>query len=65
MHGIHSHKVTDHQYYWEDGAQFIISGTTLISCGQENKWIGDVESRDPLAQTAGRSISGYRFRSKI
>ena len=51
MHGIHSHKVTDHQHYWEDGGATYHQRYTTFDLvrGQEgDKWIGDVEKlRDP------------------
>ena len=50
-HGIHSHKVTDHQHYWEDGGATYHQrySTFEFVRGQEgDKWIGDVEKlRDP------------------
>ena len=50
-HGVHSHKVTDHQHYWEDGGATYHQrySTFEFVRGQEgDKWIGDVEKlRDP------------------
>ena len=50
-HGVHSHKVTDHQHYWEDGGATYHQrySTFEIVRGQEgDKWVGDVEKlRDP------------------
>ena len=50
-HGVHSHKVTDHQHYWEDGGATYHQRYTTFDLvrGQEgDKWIGDVEKlRDP------------------
>ena len=43
---IHSHKVTDHQHYWEDGGATYHQRYTTFDLvrGQEgDKWIGDVE----------------------
>ena len=44
--GVHSHKVTDHQHYWEDGGATYHQRYTTFDLvrGQEgDKWIGDVE----------------------
>ena len=44
--GIHAHKVTDHQHYWEDGGATYHQRFTTFDFvrGQEgDKWIGDVE----------------------
>ena len=50
-HGVHSHKVTDHHHYWEDGGATYHQRYTTFDLvrGQEgDKWIGDVEKlRDP------------------
>lgn len=50
-HGVHSHKVTDHHHYWEDGGATYHQrySTFELVRGQEgDKWIGDVEKlRDP------------------
>jgi hypothetical protein len=50
-HGVHSHKVTDHQHYWEDGGATYHQrySTFEFVRGQEgDKWIGDVDKlRDP------------------
>ena len=50
LNNIHSHKVTDHQHYWEDGGATYHQRYTTFDLvrGQEgDKWIGDVEkSRD-------------------
>lgn len=50
-HGVHSHKVTDHQHYWEDGGATYHQrySTFEFVRGQEgDKWIGDVKKlRDP------------------
>ncbi|MBP8297657.1 MAG: sulfatase [Burkholderiales bacterium] len=50
-HGVHSHKVTDHHHYWEDGGATYHQRYTTFDLvrGQEgDKWIGDVEAlRDP------------------
>ena len=50
-HGVHSHKVTDHQHYWEDGGATYHQrySTFEFVRGQEgDKWVGDVEKlRDP------------------
>ena len=49
--GVHSHKVTDHHHYWEDGGATYHQRYTTFDLvrGQEgDKWIGDVEKlRDP------------------
>lgn len=49
--GVHAHKVTDHQHYWEDGGATYHQRYTTFDLvrGQEgDKWIGDVEKlRDP------------------
>ena len=49
--GVHSHKVTDHLHYWEDGGATYHQRYTTFDLvrGQEgDKWIGDVEKfRDP------------------
>ncbi len=49
--GIHTHKVTDHHHYWEDGGATYHQRYTTFDLvrGQEgDKWIGDVEKlRDP------------------
>ena len=49
--GVHTHKVTDHQHYWEDGGATYHQRYTTFDLvrGQEgDKWIGDVEAlRDP------------------
>ena len=45
-HGVHAHKVTDHQHYWEDGGATYHQrySTFEFVRGQEgDKWIGDVE----------------------
>ena len=51
QHGVHSHKVTDHHHYWEDGGATYHQRYTTFDLvrGQEgDKWIGDVEKlRDP------------------
>jgi len=44
-HGIHAHKVTDHQHYWEDGGATYHQRYTSFDFvrGQEgDKWVGDV-----------------------
>jgi len=44
--GVHSHKVTDHHHYWEDGGATYHQRYTTFDLvrGQEgDKWIGDVE----------------------
>ncbi len=50
-HGVHTHKVTDHYHYWEDGgATYHQRYTTfdLVRGHEGDKWIGDVEKlRDP------------------
>jgi arylsulfatase A-like enzyme len=50
-HDVHSHKVTDHHHYWEDGGATYHQRYTSFDLvrGQEgDKWIGDVEAlRDP------------------
>lgn len=50
-HGVHSHKVTDHHHYWEDGGATYHQRYTTFDLvrGQEgDKWIGDVAKlRDP------------------
>ena len=46
VNGIHAHKVTDHQHYWEDGGATYHQRFTTFDFvrGQEgDKWIGDVE----------------------
>ena len=52
--GVHSHKVTDHHHYWEDGGATYHQRYTTFNLvrGQEgDKWIGDVEKlRDPRGQ---------------
>ncbi|MEC8492117.1 MAG: sulfatase, partial [Pseudomonadota bacterium] len=49
--GVHSHKVTDHHHYWEDGGATYHQRYTTFDLvrGQEgDKWVGDVEKlRDP------------------
>ena len=49
--GVHAHKVTDHQHYWEDGGATYHQRYTTFDLvrGQEgDKWIGDVAKlRDP------------------
>ncbi len=49
--GVHSHKVTDHHHYWEDGgATYHQRFTTfdLVRGHEGDKWIGDVDKlRDP------------------
>lgn len=49
--GVHTHKVTDHQHYWEDGGSTYHQRYTTFDFvrGQEgDKWIGDVTRlRDP------------------
>lgn len=49
--GVHSHKVTDHLHYWEDGGATYHQRYTTFDLvrGQEgDKWKGDVEKlRDP------------------
>lgn len=49
--GVHSHKVTDHHHYWEDGGATYHQRFTTFDLvrGQEgDKWIGDVKRlRDP------------------
>lgn len=49
--GVHTHKVTDHYHYWEDGGATYHQRFTTFDLvrGQEgDKWIGDVEKlRDP------------------
>ncbi len=45
QHGVHSHKVTDHHHYWEDGGATYHQRYTTFDLvrGQEgDKWIGDV-----------------------
>jgi arylsulfatase A-like enzyme len=50
-HGIHTHKVTDHHHYWEDGGATYHQRYTTFDLvrGQEgDKWVGDVARlRDP------------------
>jgi arylsulfatase A-like enzyme len=50
-HGVHTHKVTDHYHYWEDGGATYHQRFTTFDLvrGQEgDKWIGDVDKlRDP------------------
>jgi len=44
--GVHSHKVTDHHHYWEDGGATYHQRYTTFDLvrGQEgDKWIGDVD----------------------
>ena len=44
--GVHAHKVTDHQHYWEDGGATYHQRYTTFDLvrGQEgDKWIGDVD----------------------
>ena len=46
-HGVHSHKVTDHHHYWEDGGATYHQRYTTFDLvrGQEgDKWVGDVET---------------------
>ena len=46
MHGVHSHKVTDHHHYWEDGGATYHQRYTTFDLvrGQEgDKWKGDVD----------------------
>ena len=46
VNGIHSHKITDHQHYWEDGGATYHQRYTTFDLvrGQEgDKWKGDVE----------------------
>lgn len=68
-HGVHSHKVTDHHHYWEDGGATYHSRYTTFDLvrGQEgDKWVGDVEAlRDP-ALTAGRwpELQGLKFQKQ-
>ena len=49
--GVHSHKVTDHHHYWEDGGATYhqrYSTFDLVRGQEGDKWIGDVEKlRDP------------------
>ena len=51
QNGVHSHKVTDHHHYWEDGGATYHQRYTTFDLirGQEgDKWIGDVDKlRDP------------------
>jgi arylsulfatase A-like enzyme len=67
--GVHSHKVTDHQHYWEDGGATYHQRYTTFDLvrGQEgDKWIGDVERlRDP-GFGAGRwpEQQGLRFQKQ-
>lgn len=45
--GVHTHKVTDHHHYWEDGGATYHQRYTTFDLvrGQEgDKWIGDVEA---------------------
>jgi arylsulfatase A-like enzyme len=68
-HGVHSHKVTDHHHYWEDGGATYHQRYTTFDLvrGQEgDKWIGDVDRlRDP-AFGAGRwpELQGLRFQKQ-
>ncbi|MCC7200876.1 MAG: sulfatase [Gammaproteobacteria bacterium] len=68
-HGVHSHKVTDHHHYWEDGGATYHSRYTTFDLvrGQEgDKWIGDVKAlRDPEFG-AGRwpEQQGMRFQKQ-
>jgi arylsulfatase A-like enzyme len=49
--GVHSHKVTDHLHYWEDGGATYhqrYSTFDLVRGQEGDRWIGDVEKlRDP------------------
>ncbi len=44
--GVHSHKVTDHQHYWEDGGATYhqrYSTFDLVRGQEGDKWVGDVD----------------------
>jgi arylsulfatase A-like enzyme len=51
QNGVHSHKVTDHHHYWEDGGATYhqrYSTFDLVRGQEGDKWIGDVAKlRDP------------------
>ena len=57
--GVHSHKVTDHHHYWEDGGATYHQRYTTFDLvrGQEgDKWKGDVE----VTRTSSRCSRQYR-----
>jgi len=69
LHGVHSHKVTDHQHYWEDGGATYHQRYTTFDLvrGQEgDKWIGDVEALRDATFGAGRwpEQQGLRFQKQ-
>ncbi len=69
LNGVHSHKVTDHQHYWEDGGATYHQRYTTFDLvrGQEgDKWIGDVDALRGAAVSAGRwpEQQGLRFQKQ-
>lgn len=56
-HDVHSHKVTDHHHYWEDGGATYHQRYTTFDLvrGQEgDKWIGDVQALRDRSPSIGR-----------
>ena len=54
---VHSHKVTDHHHYWEDGGATYHQRYTTFDLvrGQEgDKWIGDVQALRDRSPSMGR-----------
>lgn len=54
---VHSHKVTDHHHYWEDGGATYHQRYTTFDLvrGQEgDKWIGDVQALRDRSPSLGR-----------
>jgi arylsulfatase A-like enzyme len=54
---VHSHKVTDHHHYWEDGGATYHQRYTTFDLvrGQEgDKWIGDVQALRDRSPSIGR-----------
>jgi arylsulfatase A-like enzyme len=55
--GVHTHKVTDHHHYWEDGGATYHQRYTTFDLvrGQEyEKWIGDVQALRDRSPSRGR-----------
>ncbi|MCM2310013.1 MAG: sulfatase [Steroidobacteraceae bacterium] len=68
-HDVHSHKVTDHHHYWEDGGATYHQRYTTFDLvrGQEgDKWVGDVEKLRDREFGAGRwpEQQGLRFQKQ-
>lgn len=63
-HGVHSHKVTDHQHYWEDGGATYHQRYTTFDLirGQEgDKWIADVDKLRDIHLGADRWSENQRI----